>query len=173
MFLQLCRSGDPLSSNRCFRLSGLSALVRTHFAETCSAVYALSRPAALHVYNTLISTLQMDTGPLTNTPCLMINEQHLEPHVLLPRSTDMSFRTRHFVSSVKNELLGFVHYAVFSARALPCIVVFTKHHATLVLRVGVRVTSHLCHLSRLLSSEMHTEDPHDCNLGSVQKETSG
>lgn len=95
--------------NRCFRLS---ALVRAHPAVHCSAVYSLSHPAALHVYNTLISTLQMDVGPLAAAPCLMINEQHLEPHVLLPRSSDMSFRTRHFVSSVINELLGVVHYTV-------------------------------------------------------------
>lgn len=143
-----------MSSNRCFRLS---ALVRTHSAVPCSAVYSLSQPAALHVYNTLISTLQMDTGPLTTTPRLMINEQHLELHVLLPHSSDMSFRTRHFVSSVKNELLGVVHYTVFTARALPCIFLFTKHHAMLVLCVGVHVTLHLSHLSRQLSSEMHTE----------------
>lgn len=54
----------------------------------------------------------MDMGPLAAAPWLMINEQHLEPHVLPPRSSDMSFRTRHFVSSVKNELLGVVHYTV-------------------------------------------------------------
>lgn len=95
--------------NRCFRLS---ALVRAHFAVHCSAVYSLSQPAALHVYNTLISMLQMDMGPLAAAPWLMINEQHLEPHVLPPRSSDMSFRTRHFVFSVKNELLGVVHYTV-------------------------------------------------------------
>lgn len=95
--------------NRCFRLS---ALVRAHPTVHCLAVYSLSHPAALHVYNTLISTLQMDVGPLAAAPWLMINEQHLEPHVLLPRSSDMSFRTRHFVSSVINELLGVVHYTV-------------------------------------------------------------
>lgn len=99
-------SGCP---NRCFRLG---ALVRAHCAIPCSAVYFLRQPAAPHVYNTLISTLQMDMGLLTTTRCLMINEQHLEPHVFLPRSSDVSFRTRHFVSSVKNELLGVVHYTV-------------------------------------------------------------
>lgn len=95
--------------NRCFRLS---ALVRAHPAVHCSAVYSFSQPAALHVYNTLISTLQMDMGPLAAAPWLMINEQHLEPHVLPPRSSNVSFRTRHFVSSVKNELRGVVHYTV-------------------------------------------------------------
>jgi len=54
----------------------------------------------------------MDVGPLATTPCLMINEQHFEPHVLLPRSSYVSFRTRHFVFSVKNELLGVVYYSV-------------------------------------------------------------
>lgn len=96
----------------------------------------------------------MDTGPLAAAQWLMINEQHLEPHVLPPRSSDMSFRTRHFVSSVKNELLGVVHYTVplpelshaYSRSAKPC--------AMLVLRVGVRVTLHLTHLSRQPSSEM-------------------
>lgn len=57
--------------NRCFRLS---ALVRARSAVHCSAVYSLSQPAALHVYNTLISTLQMDMGPLAAAPWLMINE---------------------------------------------------------------------------------------------------
>lgn len=95
--------------NRCFRLS---ALVRAHSADDCSAVYSLSQLAALHVYNTPISTLQMDVGPPTAAPGLMINEQHLELHVLLPRNFDMSFRTRHFVSSVKNDLLDVVHYTV-------------------------------------------------------------
>lgn len=52
----------------------LSALVRAHSAVPCTAVYSLSQPAALHVYNTLISMLQMDMGPLTTTPWLMINE---------------------------------------------------------------------------------------------------
>lgn len=42
----------------------------------------------------------------------VINEQHSEPRVLPPHSSDMSFWARHFVSSVKNELLGVVHYAV-------------------------------------------------------------
>lgn len=79
-----------MSFNRCFRLS---ALVRAHSAVPCAAVYSLSQPAALHVYNTLISMLQMDMGPLTTTPWLMINEQHLEPHVLPPHSSDTSFRT--------------------------------------------------------------------------------
>lgn len=42
----------------------------------------------------------------------MINEQLSEAHVLPPHSSDMSFWARHFVSSMKNELLGVVHYAV-------------------------------------------------------------
>lgn len=54
----------------------------------------------------------MDMGPLAAAPQLMINEQHLKPHLLPPRSFDVSFRARHFVSSVKNELLGVVHYPV-------------------------------------------------------------
>lgn len=54
----------------------------------------------------------MDMGPLAAAPRLMINEQHLKPHLLPPRSFDVSFRARHFASSVKNELLGVVHYAV-------------------------------------------------------------
>lgn len=120
-------------------------------------LFTLSQPAALHVYNTLISTLQMDMGPLAAAPWLMINEQHLEPHVLPPRSSDMSFRTRHFVSSVKNELLGVVHYTVplpecshaYSSTLKPC--------AMLALRVGVRVTFHPTHLSRQPSSKMHGE----------------
>lgn len=41
----------------------------------------------------------------------MINEQRSEPRVLPPHSSDTSW-ARHFVSSVKNELLGVVHYAV-------------------------------------------------------------
>lgn len=42
----------------------------------------------------------------------MINEQHLEPHVLPPFNTDLSFRSRHFVSSVINEFFCVVHYSV-------------------------------------------------------------
>lgn len=55
-------SADP---NRCFRLS---ALVRADSAVQCSGVYSLSQPAAFPVYNTLISTLQMDMGPLAAAP---------------------------------------------------------------------------------------------------------
>lgn len=102
-------SWPSVSSKRCFRLS---ALVKAHFALPHTAVYSLTQPAARYVYNTLISILQMDMGPLTTTPWLMINEQHLELHVLPPRSSNVSFRTRHFVSCVKNELLGVVHYTV-------------------------------------------------------------
>lgn len=138
-----------MCANRCFRLSPCKG---TH----CSAVYSLPQPAARHVYNTLISMLQMDMGPLAAAPCLMINEQHLEPHVLPPRSPDMSFRTRHFVSSVKNELLGVVHYPIPTARSLPCIFLHAKPCAMLVPRVGVHVTLHLTHLSRQPSSKMHT-----------------
>lgn len=54
----------------------------------------------------------MDLGPLAIIPWLMINEQHLESHVLPPRSFSVSFRARHFVSSAYNELLGVVHYVV-------------------------------------------------------------
>lgn len=70
----------------------------------------------------------------------MINELHLELHVLLPCSFGTSFRTRHFVSSVKNELLGVVHYAVSTARTLPCAFLHIEVCVMLVLRVGVRVT---------------------------------
>lgn len=97
----------------------------------------------------------MDMGSLAVAPWLMINEQHLGLHVLPPRSFDVSFRTRHFVSSVKNELLGVVHYAVPTARTLPCTFLYTKPCVMLVLHVGVCVTLHRTHLLRRLSSEMH------------------
>lgn len=80
--------------------------------EDTARLFTVSQAAAQHIYNALISTLQMDMGSLATTPRLMINEQHLEPHVLPSRSSDISFRPQHFVSSVKNELLCVVHYNV-------------------------------------------------------------
>lgn len=72
----------------------------------------------------------------------MINEQHSEPRVLPPRSSDMSFRVRHFVSWVKNELLAVVHYAA-RLPELPRAYSYTLPLVTRSrLRVGVRVAAH-------------------------------
>lgn len=89
-------------------------------------------------------------------PQLMINDQHLELHVLLPHIVDMSFWPRHFVSPVKNELFCVGDYSVYTARrSPPCILLLTKPNATVLLHVGVRVTVHLSQTWGRITSVMH------------------
>lgn len=85
------------------------ALVRLQPVVPCFDCLFPVNQLPLHVYITLI---RADGIWVAAAPQLMINEQLWEAHVLPPHSSNMSFWARHFVSSVKNELLGAVHYAV-------------------------------------------------------------